>query len=163
MWEKHVDAQETIMRQSWCMLILGVFSNLTTFRVLLQHPYNSSSSLYGLYRYSHRATHLFPKASRPRSIIIVLTIYPTLVSKRVLLLKCWYSWLIDFFEVVIALITTVAEPPRLFQLKCPSLALEATTHLNRNNWQFLGSSPIKPLTKNRITLAHSKVRHREIQ
>jgi hypothetical protein len=27
----------------------------------------------------------------------------------------------------------VAEPPVLFQLKCPSLALEATTHLNRNN------------------------------
>jgi hypothetical protein len=26
----------------------------------------------------------------------------------------------------------VEEPPRLFQLKCPSLALEATTHLNRN-------------------------------
>jgi hypothetical protein len=27
---------------------------------------------------------------------------------------------------------TVAEPPELFQLKCPSPALEATTHLNRN-------------------------------
>jgi hypothetical protein len=27
----------------------------------------------------------------------------------------------------------VAEPPRLFQLKCPSHALEAATHLNRNN------------------------------
>jgi hypothetical protein len=34
---------------------------------------------------SHLATHLFPKASRPRSILIVLTIYPTLVSKQVLL------------------------------------------------------------------------------
>jgi hypothetical protein len=28
---------------------------------------------------------------------------------------------------------TVAEPPRLFQLKCPSHALKAATHLNRNN------------------------------
>jgi hypothetical protein len=27
----------------------------------------------------------------------------------------------------------VAEPPKLFQLKCPSHALEAATHLNRNN------------------------------
>jgi hypothetical protein len=26
----------------------------------------------------------------------------------------------------------VAEPPELFQLKCPSHALEAATHLNRN-------------------------------
>jgi hypothetical protein len=35
--------------------------------------------------------------------------------------------------VVIALIPAVAEPPELFQLKCPSHALEAATHLNRNN------------------------------
>jgi hypothetical protein len=28
---------------------------------------------------------------------------------------------------------SVAEPPELFQLKCPSHALEAATHLNRNN------------------------------
>jgi hypothetical protein len=27
----------------------------------------------------------------------------------------------------------VAEPPELFQLKCLSYALEAATHLNRNN------------------------------
>jgi hypothetical protein len=27
----------------------------------------------------------------------------------------------------------VAEPPKLFQLKCLSYALEAATHLNRNN------------------------------
>jgi hypothetical protein len=27
----------------------------------------------------------------------------------------------------------VAEPPELFQLKCPRHALEAATHLNRNN------------------------------
>jgi hypothetical protein len=29
--------------------------------------------------------------------------------------------------------TTVAEPPELFQLKCPSHSLEAATHLNLNN------------------------------
>jgi hypothetical protein len=34
---------------------------------------------------SHLATHLFPKASRPRTILIVVTIYPILVSKQVLL------------------------------------------------------------------------------
>jgi hypothetical protein len=28
---------------------------------------------------------------------------------------------------------TVAEPPELFQLKCPSHALKAATYLNRNN------------------------------
>jgi hypothetical protein len=33
---------------------------------------NSSNRLYGLYKYSHLATHLYPKASRPRSILIVL-------------------------------------------------------------------------------------------
>jgi hypothetical protein len=27
----------------------------------------------------------------------------------------------------------VAEPPELFQLKCPSHALKAATHLNQNN------------------------------
>jgi hypothetical protein len=46
---------------------------------------NSSSSFYGLYKYSHLATHLFPKASRPMSNLFVLTIYPTLVSKQILL------------------------------------------------------------------------------
>jgi hypothetical protein len=30
-------------------------------------------------------------------------------------------------------VAIVAEPPELFQLKCPSHALEAATHLNRNN------------------------------
>jgi hypothetical protein len=50
-------------------------------------PISSISSLYGLYKYSNLVTHLFPKASRPRSNLIVLTIYPTLVSKQVLLLK----------------------------------------------------------------------------
>jgi hypothetical protein len=34
---------------------------------------------------SHLVTHLFSKASRPRSILIILTIYPTVVSKQVLL------------------------------------------------------------------------------
>jgi hypothetical protein len=36
-------------------------------------PPSSSNSLYGLYRYSHLTIHLYPKASRPRSILIVLT------------------------------------------------------------------------------------------
>jgi hypothetical protein len=31
------------------------------------------------------------------------------------------------------MLPTVAEQPELFQLKCPSHALEAATHLNRNN------------------------------
>jgi hypothetical protein len=30
-------------------------------------------------------------------------------------------------------LATVAEPPKLFQLKCPSHALEVATHLNQNN------------------------------
>jgi hypothetical protein len=64
------------------MLILVVFSYLTNFWMLLQHPNSRNSGLYGLYKYSHLATHLFPKASRPKSILIVLTIYPTLVSSR---------------------------------------------------------------------------------
>jgi hypothetical protein len=42
------------------------------------------------------------------------------------------------------------EPPRLFQLKCLSLALKATTHLIEINGHSLGSSPIKPLTKDRV-------------
>jgi hypothetical protein len=35
--------------------------------------------------------------------------------------------------MVIAQIPAVAEPSELFQLKCPSHALEVATHLNRNN------------------------------
>jgi hypothetical protein len=35
--------------------------------------------------------------------------------------------------VVFAPMPAVAEPPELFHLKCPSHALEAATHLNRNN------------------------------
>jgi hypothetical protein len=54
----------------------------------------------------------------------------------------------------------VAKQPILFQLKGPSPALEATTHLNRNK---LSIPPIKPFIKDRIPLAHSKVKHREIQ
>jgi hypothetical protein len=57
----------------------------------------------------------------------------------------------------------VAEPPELFQLKCLSPALEDRPHLIGINRQSLGSSPIKPLNQDRIPLAHSKVRHREIQ
>jgi hypothetical protein len=67
------------------MLILVVFSDLTNFSGA------STASLLIVvvalmaYINSHLATHLFPKASRPRSILIVLTIYPTFVSKQVLL------------------------------------------------------------------------------
>jgi hypothetical protein len=35
--------------------------------------------------------------------------------------------------LALACVSIVAEPPRLFQLKCPSRTLEAATHLNRNN------------------------------
>jgi hypothetical protein len=70
------------------MLILVVFSDLTNFSVA------STTSLlivvvvaFMAYINSHLATHLFPEASHPRSILIGLTIYPTLVSKQVLLLK----------------------------------------------------------------------------
>jgi hypothetical protein len=35
--------------------------------------------------------------------------------------------------MVFAPIPAVVEPPELFQLKCLSHALEAATHLNRNN------------------------------
>jgi hypothetical protein len=52
---------------------------------------------------------------------------------------------------------------RLFQLKCPSPAIEVITHLIRINCQSIGSSSIKPLSSDRIPLAHTKVRHREIQ
>jgi hypothetical protein len=55
------------------MLILVVFSDLTSFLNV------STTSLLIIvvalmaYINSHLATHLFPKASRPRSILIVLT------------------------------------------------------------------------------------------
>jgi hypothetical protein len=51
----------------------------------------------------------------------------------------------------------VAVSPRLLQLKCTSLALEATTHLNRNKLS------VHRINKDRISLAHTKVRHKEIQ
>jgi hypothetical protein len=74
------------------MLILVVFSDLTTFRVLATASFLILVVIaFMAYINSHLATHLFPKASRPKSILIVLTIYPTLVSKQVLLLKSWYS------------------------------------------------------------------------
>jgi hypothetical protein len=73
------------------MLILVVFSDLTTFRVLAIA--SILIVVVAFMAYVNIATYLpiyFPKASRPRSILIVLTIYPTLVSKQVLLLKSWY-------------------------------------------------------------------------
>jgi hypothetical protein len=64
------------------MLILIVFSDLTTLRVLAIASLLIVVVAFMAYINSHLATHLFPKASRPRSIIIVLTIYPTLVSSK---------------------------------------------------------------------------------
>jgi hypothetical protein len=69
------------------MLILGVFSDLTTFRVLFTASFLIVVVAFTAYIISHLATHLIPKASRPRSILIVLTIYPTLVSRQLLFLK----------------------------------------------------------------------------
>jgi transposase InsO family protein len=53
--------------------------------------------------------------------------------------------------------------PNYSSLSTQVAPLRAATHLNRNNRQSLGSSPIKPLIQDRIPLAHLKVRHREIQ
>jgi hypothetical protein len=63
-------------------------------------------------------------------------------NSRTQRLHYWTSW------------HSVAEPPELFQLKCPSHALEAPTHLNRNNplvpriWSdkatYQGSNTISP-------------------
>jgi hypothetical protein len=68
-----------------CMLILVVFSDLTTFLGCFYSILIIAVVAFTAYINSHLATHLFPKASRPKSILIVLTIYPTLVSKQVLL------------------------------------------------------------------------------
>ena len=62
------------------MLILVVFSDLTTLRVLAIASLLIVVVAFMAYINSHLATHLFPKASRPRSILIVLTIYPAFVS-----------------------------------------------------------------------------------
>ena len=69
------------------MLILVVFSDLTNFSDASTTSFLIVVVVVAFMAYinSHLATHLFPKASRPRSILIVLTIYPTLVSKQVLL------------------------------------------------------------------------------
>jgi hypothetical protein len=67
------------------MLILVVFSDLTSFSGASTASLLIIVVAFIAYINSHLATHLFPKASRPRSILIVLTIYPTLVSKQVLL------------------------------------------------------------------------------
>jgi hypothetical protein len=51
---------------------------------------------------------------------------------RLRLLKTSYKFSMKFSEFSV-LITTVAELPELFQLKCLSHALEARPHLNGNN------------------------------
>jgi hypothetical protein len=48
-------------------------------------------------------------------------------------LKVGIHGLLLFSMVVFAPIPAMAEPPELFHLKCLSYALEAATHLNRNN------------------------------
>jgi hypothetical protein len=55
------------------MLILVDFSDLTTFRVLAIASFLIVVVAFMAYTNSHLATHLFPKASRPRSILIILT------------------------------------------------------------------------------------------
>jgi hypothetical protein len=152
------------MRQSWCMLILVVFSDLTN------SSGASTASLlivvviaFMAYINSHLATHLFPKASRPRSNLSSWRSIQHWFLSKFYFRKGWKLWLIDFSVMVFAPIPAVAEPPKLFQLKCLSPALEARPHLNRNKLSVPRSSPIKPLNQDRIPLAHSKVRHREIQ
>jgi hypothetical protein len=70
------------------MLILVVFSDLVNFLGAFTASFLIVVvEAFMAYINSHLATHLFLKASRPMSNIIVLTIYPTLVSKQILLQK----------------------------------------------------------------------------
>jgi hypothetical protein len=59
------------------MLILVVFSDLTTLSDASTTSLLIVVVAFMAYINSHLATHLFPKASRPRSNLIVLTVYPT--------------------------------------------------------------------------------------
>jgi hypothetical protein len=82
---------------------------------------------------SHLATHLFPKASRPMSNLIVLTIYPTLVSSKFYFRKVgnhdlltslyWYSLRYQLWQ----------NRPNYSSLSAQVAPLKAATHLNRNN------------------------------
>jgi hypothetical protein len=65
-----------------CILILVVFSDLTTFLRCFYSILIIAIVAFMAYINSHLATHLFTKASRPKSILIVLTIYPALVSSK---------------------------------------------------------------------------------
>jgi hypothetical protein len=60
------------MRQLGCMLILVVFSDLTNFSGASTASLLIVVVVFMAYINSHLDTHLFPKASRPRSIPIVL-------------------------------------------------------------------------------------------
>jgi hypothetical protein len=77
------------MRQSGCMLILVVFSDLTTFSGASTASLLIVVVAFMAYIHSHLAIHLLPKASRLRSILIVLTVYPTLVSSKFYFRKGW--------------------------------------------------------------------------
>ena len=85
------------------------------------------------YSISHLATLYHPKASRPRSILIVLRFIQHLFLSSFTSKKGWYLHFIDSSVVVQAPIPAVAELPELFRLKCLSPALEARPHLNGNN------------------------------
>jgi hypothetical protein len=71
------------------MLILVVFSDLTNFSGAPTASLLIVVIAFMAYINSHLATHLFPKASRPKSNLIVLTIYPTLVSSKFYKKKGW--------------------------------------------------------------------------
>jgi hypothetical protein len=55
------------------MLILVVFSDLTKYSDAFTTSLLIVVVAFMAYIHSHLATHLFPKASRPKSILIVLT------------------------------------------------------------------------------------------
>jgi hypothetical protein len=70
-----------------CMLNLSVLSsNIGICNIILLIIIVA----YAAYLNSHLATHLFPKASRPRSILTVLISIQLWFSKQFLLLKSWY-------------------------------------------------------------------------
>jgi hypothetical protein len=66
--------------------------------------------------------------------------------------------------VVFAPIPVTAEPPELFQLKCPSRALEAETHLSARDQILLGvcfvaEGPVRRNTFGRSTQKQSRSYH----
>jgi hypothetical protein len=66
------------------------------------------------------------------SNLIVLPIYPTIVSNKFYSLKRLVITIYLFLCAGASSDTSWAEPPKLFQLKCPSPTLEARPLINRN-------------------------------